>query len=105
MLLPQVFVGGIGTEERVLHPILSRLHYFYFCPYLQCAADAIYFLHWKCLGSGGSSPELYQRTLEYEIEGGVRMTAELVIGLVTCVATVINTVFVALSYLKGKDKE
>ena len=59
----------------------------------------------KCLGSGGSSPELYQRTLEYEIEGGVRMTAELVIGLVTCVATVINTVFVALSYLKGKDKE
>jgi len=33
------------------------------------------------------------------------MTAELVIGLETCVATVINTVFVALSYLKGKDKE
>ncbi len=34
------------------------------------------------------------------------MTAELVIGLVTCVATMmINTVFVALSYLKGKDKE
>ena len=29
------------------------------------------------------------------------MTAE----LVTCVATVINTVFVTLSYLKGKDKE
>ena len=51
------------------------------------------------------TPELYQRTLEYEIEGGLRMTAELVIGLVTCVATMINTVFVALSYLKGKDKE
>ena len=33
------------------------------------------------------------------------MTAELVIGLVTCVATVINTVFVTLSYLKGKEKE
>ena len=33
------------------------------------------------------------------------MTAELVIGLAACVATMINTVFVALSYLKGKDKE
>ncbi len=33
------------------------------------------------------------------------MTAELVIGLATCVATMINTVFVALSYLKGEDKE
>ena len=51
------------------------------------------------------SPELYQRKLEYEIEGGIRMTVDFVIGLVTCVATVINTVFVALSYLKGKDKE
>ena len=51
------------------------------------------------------SPELYQRKLEYEIEGGVRMTVDFVMGLVTCVATVINTVFVALSYLKGKDKE
>ena len=59
----------------------------------------------KCLGSGGSSPELYRLLSEYEIEGGLRMTAELVIGLVTCVATMINTVFVALSYLKGKDKE
>ncbi len=33
------------------------------------------------------------------------MTADFVIGLVTCIATMINTVFVALSYLKGKDKE
>ena len=33
------------------------------------------------------------------------MTADFIIGLVTCVATVINTVFVALSYLKGKEKE
>ena len=33
------------------------------------------------------------------------MTADFFIGLVTCVATVINTVFVALSYLKGKEKE
>ena len=33
------------------------------------------------------------------------MTADFVIGVVTCVATVINTVFVAISYLKGKDKE
>ena len=38
-------------------------------------------------------------------EEGVRMTVDFVMGLVTCVATVINTVFVALSYLKGKDKE
>ena len=51
------------------------------------------------------SQRLYQRKLEYEIEGGLRMTVDFVIGLVTCVATVINTVFVALSYLKGKDKE
>ena len=51
------------------------------------------------------SPRLYQRKLEYEIVGGLRMTVDFVIGLVTCVATVINTVFVALSYLKGKDKE
>ena len=33
------------------------------------------------------------------------MTAELVIGLATCVATVITTVFATLSYLNGKDKE
>ncbi len=33
------------------------------------------------------------------------MTADFIIGLVTCITTVINTVFVALSYLKGKDKE
>ena len=97
---------GDRNEYSILTPkSFSGLHYFYFCLYLQCAADAIYFLHWKCLGSGGSSPELYRLLSEYEIEGGVRMTAELVIGLVTCVATVINTVFVALSYLKGKDKE
>ena len=51
------------------------------------------------------TPELYQRTLEYEIEGGLRMTADFVIGLVTCIATVAGTVIAALSYLKGKDKE
>ena len=33
------------------------------------------------------------------------MTVEFVVGLVTCVATVINAVIAALSYLKGKDKE
>ena len=33
------------------------------------------------------------------------MTGELVMGLVTCVATLINTVFAALSYLDGKGKE
>ena len=31
------------------------------------------------------------------------MTADFVIGLVTCVTTVINTVSVALSYLKDKE--
>ena len=97
---------GDRNEYSILTPkSFSGLYYFYFCPYLHCATDAIYFLHWKCLGSGGLSPELCRLLSEYEIEGGVRMTAELVIGLVTCVATVINTVFVALSYLKGKDKE
>ena len=33
------------------------------------------------------------------------MTADFVIGLVTCIATVSGTVIAALSYLKGKDKE
>ena len=33
------------------------------------------------------------------------MTADFVIGLVTCIATMINTFIAALSYLKGKDKE
>ena len=33
------------------------------------------------------------------------MTVDFVIGLVTCIATMINTVFVALSYLNGKSKE
>jgi len=35
----------------------------------------------------------------------LRMTADFVIGLVTCIATVAGTVIAALSYLKGKDKE
>ena len=33
------------------------------------------------------------------------MTADFIIGLVTCIATMVNTVIAALSYLKGKDKE
>ena len=33
------------------------------------------------------------------------MTADFVIGLITCIATVINTVFDALSNFKGKSKE
>ena len=63
------------------------------------------FKYWKIWLFWRLSPELYQRKLEYWIEGGLRMTADFIIGLVTCVATVINTVFVALSYLKGKEKE
>ncbi len=33
------------------------------------------------------------------------MTLELVIAVVTCVATIINTVIALLSFLKKKDKE
>lgn len=33
------------------------------------------------------------------------MTCEMIISLVTCVATVIGTVVALLSYLKKKDKE
>ena len=33
------------------------------------------------------------------------MTSELIISLVTCVSTVIDTVIALLSYLKKKDKE
>lgn len=32
------------------------------------------------------------------------MTCELIIALVTCVATVIGTIFVVLSYLKDKKE-
>ena len=36
--------------------------------------------------------------------GGMAMTFELFIGLVTCVATVIATVIAALSYFHNKDE-
>ena len=49
------------------------------------------------------SPELYRPRPEYWNEGGLRMTAEFVVGLVTCVATVAGTVIAALSYFKDKE--
>lgn len=36
-------------------------------------------------------------------KGGLRMTCEFVITLVTCVATVVSTVIALLSYLKDKE--
>ena len=38
------------------------------------------------------------------ILGGLRMTCECVIALVTCVATIITTVIAVLSYLKDKKE-
>ena len=37
------------------------------------------------------------------IEGELRMTAEFVVGLVTCIATVAGTVIAALSYFKDRE--
>ena len=37
------------------------------------------------------------------IEGDLRMTAEFVVGLVTCIATVAGTVIAALSYFKDRE--
>ena len=37
------------------------------------------------------------------MKGGLRMTAEFVVGLVTCVASVAGTVVAALSYFKDKE--
>ncbi|MBR2462587.1 MAG: hypothetical protein IKB33_05580, partial [Spirochaetaceae bacterium] len=37
------------------------------------------------------------------MKGGLRMTAEFVVGLVTCVASVAGTVIAALSYFKDKE--
>ena len=33
------------------------------------------------------------------------MIVEIIVAVITCVASVMNTIFVALSYLKGKNKE
>ena len=66
----------------------------------------VYCTQWKRSAPGGClliNSTAFQS--EYWIEGGLRMTADFVIGLVTCIATVAGTVIAALSYLKGKDKE
>ena len=34
-----------------------------------------------------------------------RMIVEIIVAVVTCATSVINTILAALSYLKGKDKE
>ena len=63
-----------------------------------------YFDYWKCLISGGVSQtqSVYTEIIEW---GGLSMTLELVIAVVTCVATVASTVIALLSFLKKKDKE
>lgn len=33
------------------------------------------------------------------------MIAEIIVAAITCITSVINAIFVALSYLKGKDEE
>ena len=33
------------------------------------------------------------------------MIVEIIVAVVTCATSIINTIFVALSYLKGKDTE
>ena len=33
------------------------------------------------------------------------MIVEIIVAVITCVTSVMNTIFVALSYLKGKNKE
>ena len=33
------------------------------------------------------------------------MIVEIIVAVITCVTSVMNTIFVALSYLEGKNKE
>ena len=33
------------------------------------------------------------------------MVVEIIVAVITCITSVINAIFAALSYLKGKDKE
>ena len=81
-------------EPHPKHAILTSQH----------RQTVLYWSHWKArTPSGGCLPKLYQRKLEYWNEGGLRMTAEFVVGLVTCVATVAGTVIAALSYFKDKE--
>ena len=61
-------------------------------------------LYWflKCL-NWRLAPKLYRLSPEFVL-GGLRMTCECVISLVTCVATIITTVIAVLSYLKDKKE-
>ena len=49
-----------------------------------------------------ASPGLNRFYAEIIDKGGLRMTCEIVIALVTCVATVICTVIAVLSYFRNK---
>ncbi len=59
---------------------------------------------WKCLNSGGVSQTQNLDFLEIIDMGGLFMTLELVLLVISCIATVTGTVITLLSYLK-KDKE
>ena len=48
------------------------------------------------------SPELNRLYAEILDEGGLRMTVDFIVALVTCVATVISTVIAVLSYFRNK---
>ena len=59
---------------------------------------------WKCLNSGGVSLTQNLDFLEIIDMGGLFMTLELVLLVISCISTVTGTVITLLSYLK-KDKE
>ena len=33
------------------------------------------------------------------------MVVEIIVAVITCITSIINSIFASLSYLKGKDKE
>ena len=51
-----------------------------------------------------ATPDSISFLLKYRL-GRLTMTCEMIISLITCVATIIGTVIALLSYLKKKDKE
>ena len=85
--------------------------------YLHRVSNTLYLYYWKCLSSGGMQAclaiEFFQnsrlpnsiRLVGNNDYGRLVMTLELVIALVTCVATVAGTVITLLTFLRQKDKE
>ena len=65
----------------------------------------IYYRYWKCLIQA-VSPELNQSLAQADFEiidkGGLLMTFELVVAVITCIATIICTVIAVLSYFRNK---